>query len=136
MDYKDLDVVLNKLNTDKKSTEMQLNHNQDKITSLIRHKELTEEDARLVLNKLCKDGYAEFMIKNNDRYYYINYDGIEFLAQNGYAEKLRLQNLRDKSIRMGSRLKLIVGIGSVIVGSYYFLLLLREFVFPLFCCYH
>lgn len=137
MDYKDLDIILSLLNSNKDSTEMQLIHNQYKMKSLVRFSKFTEEKLRLILNKLESDKYVDFMMKDDIRYYYINYNGIEFLEQGGYAEKLRLQKLKEDTNKRENVLIQIATVGSVIVGAYYLLLLIKDFFCPflsfLFC---
>ena len=130
MDYKDLDIILSLLNSNKDSTEMQLIHNQYKMTSLVRFSKFTEEKLRLILNKLHDDKYVDFMLKDDVRYYYINYNGIEFLEQGGYAEKLSLQELKEDTNKRENVLIQIATVGSVIVGAYYFLLLMKDFFCP------
>lgn len=153
MNHKDLDIVLNAINHNEAEPEEAISIVKRIIESGIDFKKylIIEDDDKdptgftgnakpiyLLLFKLAEDDYIDRTPIDYDGHpkFRINFNGIEFLAQGGYTEKVKQEKLNTEKLQKENHLRLIVGVGSVIVGFYYFLLLMKEFVVPLFCNHH
>ena len=88
----------------------------------------------LLLEKLDSEGlistFNSSAENTNEFTYAIKYNGIEFLSQGGFAAKAIRDKLKEEKNKKEKTLMQIATVCSVIVGTYYFLLLMKEFVFP------
>jgi len=71
-----------------------------------------------VMNKLCKDGYAEQKEFNNMTCFFITFDGLVFLEKKGYRGQLRKEKQRK---RLNDVLAITIAVSGSI-ASYYYLL--------------
>lgn len=100
-------------------------------------KEITYKDLHEIANKLEKDGFLDKVKKeSNGIDANSTFEGGLFYESGGYSEQIKQDKLITKKLEKENYLRLIVGVGSVIVAVYYFFLLLQDFVIPLFCCHH
>ena len=141
MDYKDLDVVLKVLNHNKPiyedvleiSQRLPKENNYLIITKAEFGDSLNPKTLLLILNKLNQDRLIErHPYEGSEAFdkYNINYNGVEFIAQGGYEERFKIDDLIEKKLNRQQRLLSIAAFGTAILGAYYFLLLLKEFVVP------
>jgi len=79
---------------------------------------LSQRDTHIVIKKLCKDGYADFISDGVEKYY-ITFEGVKFIHNGGYVtaykketQKTRNQNLKDWLIILGSWM---AGIGTILL---------------------
>ena len=79
---------------------------------------LSQRDTHIVIKKLCKDGYADFIVDEVEKYY-ITFEGVKFIHNGGYVtaykketQKTRNQNLKDWLIILGSWM---AGIGTILL---------------------
>lgn len=122
MDVNDLDEVLKSLNNDKILAEniddilqslKNKGYDTDKLVIKAKGKDVDYEAKKwlfLILKKLVKDGYVEEYNENPPNVqYYINYDGVAFLAKGGYK-------WQSKSSLLDKRRKIILDY-ALILGS-------------------
>ena len=141
MNYKDLDIILNILNHPDPVLEDARAIAHRLRSSGIPHEKylITEDDGTgnakplyLLLNKLERDDYIDISDKLTDighAQYIINYNGIEFLEQGGYSEKVKIDRLLGEKLNKQKAVLNLASVATVLVGAYYAIQLLKE-LFP------
>ena len=119
-----LDIILNLLNDIKLNYPETFEEIFNRIT-ISSSATFTDKELELVLDKLYKDGYVDFKKlksagkKLNDKAFYINYDGIIFLAQGGYKEFIKTTKLENRRKIIVDYFLILGGLGSTIVATSY-----------------
>lgn len=69
-----------------------------------------------VMNKLCKDGYADHKLVNNITSFYITFDGLVFIERGGYTKQLQKEKQRKK---LNDVLAITIAVSGIVASIYY-----------------